>query len=742
MDSKHRFFLIFEGSNNSYPNYSNAKLHITESDPASLDLKHLYVCSPIFPILGNGITSLPDLGTGAKITFVMVPKIYPTCNELINHFGITNQLWFSLGLANLVIIEEQSGTLGSDIVKYLEAESNVTAYEEWLFNEELELESKQNYKLYQTSTKYEELDIILSADLDTHLQFAISEYIISVKKFLIASYKFTPHYYSKHLATIKQSLDFIYDLSFLGGDYSFTPTSSLLSSLQASDKDAAIAYLSDPANSTRREEMLNDRHGMVVTFNSSMSYIYSQAYSGTFPILEHHGIIRRHSLLGVGTAISALFELIIQVEQALFCAPFEDLNNTDYNTAPCSNKEWYQVFQEPSLFEKELWERDEVRQTVIDKQPEACNVEFPDDFYHRLSFFSGRLGFKEYEFSATAAIQVLVESHKLNWHVINYTHEIIHNHVRIILNFIFNPPKSLRDEEHDNWIEHYRNVLKDIVQSPDTFDYTKLTYKDYFSLILVKFVINSPVYGSISRPADIDRINLYRSDTDADIMFPHTHSVKEFSLYLYRDITEIFVHIIDFTYVYNRSIETYLVSIWLSWSTIPAVTYDLKHYISRTLVVIGIYEDGNLKERFQKSLARFRQIIEMVKERKLNDALWSRIDAILSNEAENTDLQFRFYNCIIVGDLVQNFFIGRLEAILDNDDVNRLPKDSKDDHGNKISYYVETNSFEGQPIMSKVRFVQDQLEREIFKASEHLTSAEVERTSAWLLLSLSSNNND
>ena len=95
---------------------------------------------------------------------------------------------------------------------------------------------------------------------------------------------------------------------------------------------------------------------------------------------------------------------------------------------------------------------------------------------------------------------------------------------------------------------------------------------------------------------------------------------------------------------------------------------------------------------------------------------------------------------MIVGDLVYNFFVGKLETLLDNRDKNTLPKGSVDEFGIPTLYYVQRNSFEGEAICSKVRFLLDQLSREVYADTSKEGDDMTEKTSAWLLLTLSSIN--
>ena len=48
-----------------------------------------------------------------------------------------------------------------------------------------------------------------------------------------------------------------------------------------------------------------------ITASSSLSYLYTQKLTGTFPLLEKRSLIRRENLLGIGSAMNGLNKLIL-----------------------------------------------------------------------------------------------------------------------------------------------------------------------------------------------------------------------------------------------------------------------------------------------------------------------------------------------------------------------------------------------------------------------------------------------
>jgi hypothetical protein len=735
-----RLFLTVEGERDAYPNYKSAQVHITTEDPAMLDLENLFITSPLFSPYSKGSVGIPNIKGKVRITFVMMPTVFPTLNEILTTFKLTNEVWFTLGLANLVIIESDlQQDIATNVIKFLIDKNSITAHETWFLDDgKIRIDEPPTNVNYKVSSFIYHCGLKISDKLPLYLKFAISEYIISIDKFLTASQKFTPHYFDSHKKTILATNDLVSDLAFLHGDDSALASEAILLSLNAQTQEEAKKNLCEEPYKETIDELINDWHGKVIQFNSSMSYIYSQAYSGTFPIFDHLGIIRRHSLLGVGSAIGSLYELLQQLEQVFYRLPFDDLSITSYYQATCP-EEYKQIIIDPSLFNSHLWANDNVKSKLIGTELSHVKESYPDDFFHRLSFFSGRLGFREYELSATAAIQVLVESHKLQWHIINYTHEIIHNHVRMILNQLLVDLKTYRYQQTESSIIKYMDIIENTLDSDSSP--SKITYTDFFITTLLKYIINANIFGSLNTAANALAVDECQGSLEKRLSYfmPDSLELEENMLLYYKDITEIFVHVIDYCYIYKQQFDIYLMSIWASWSTIPAVANDIKQYIMRSLIILGLTVEGTVDRRFISVIVQFKELLSRLKT-KHNNFMYDRILLLLNDADQQEDLKYRFYNCMIVGDLVYNFFVGKLETLLDNRDKNTLPNDSKDEFGNPKLYYVQRNSFEGEAINSKVRFLLDQLSCEIYKDSSNEDDALTEKTSAWLLLTLSSIN--
>ena len=210
------------------------------------------------------------------------------------------------------------------------------------------------------------------------------------------------------------------------------------------------------------------------------------------------------------------------------------------------------IFSDPSKYSSELLRNDTVSADIQEKtaaiKKEDFNESISKGYYNRLAFFSGRLGFREYDFSATAAIQVLVESHSLEWHVINYTHEIIHNHVRIILTRnLINIPASIRGKEYAEWLQECLSTISRFVKRQPS---TEISYQQFFTYVLVNYCINAKYFGSLTRESDSTLVEDQRASYEQPSNTQLRHIIKA----IYRDINEIFVHVIDFAYIYKRGL--------------------------------------------------------------------------------------------------------------------------------------------------------------------------------------------
>jgi len=716
-----QFFLVIEGDGEGYPNYETARVSLQIDDPSTINLKNIFTCSPLFSLYKSGVRILPEIKIGTRIDFYIISSPFPIFAKLLNNFNITNHAWFSLGLANLVIITNDSdGELANEIGSYLETNKGYIATEKWIIKDKGINTTLNEVKL---NTIHHET-FKLRAELPLSSQFILSELIITVEEILSSCKKYTPHYYEDFQAIFNAGTDLINDLYFLDGD----------------EHQQHSGAFDNSITSAERDQWKSDRLGRLVQFSSALSYVYSQIYSGSFPVLDHVGIIRRHSLLGIGTANGALFQLLLQLEKAFLYIPFENIIASQYNTAFIPT-EFFKSFS-PDKHLIHIWESDQTRKVIFgSSDPESHkHINKETEFFSRFPFFSGRLGFREYDLSATAALQVLVEASSLEWNVINYTHEIIHNHVRIILEPLIQPYES--DSQLKKWLS---NQLQGVTKCYKNNRSINLSYSEYFSYLLISYCINSEYFGGLSIKHNRESYlkMIASGSNERNYQLPNIDQLIIRLRSLYRDISEIFVHVLDFSYVYIHNLDVYIKSIWCSWSRVPTVLSNVEHYILRTLLIFALKEQGTSYDRFDESVKRFKEFLTKHDHEGSINCISQQIHEILDNS--NEDLKQRFVNSIVIADMAAQFFVAKAESYLNNEDERVLPKPDPEHFQsgfNNPIYELDTGEFIDASVRSKIRFVYDQLNRTIERNTNSTLDEPTEYNSAWLLLTLSSIHND
>lgn len=732
-------FLGVVGHNGSYPSYKSNSVFISTADPSERESEPAFLVSPLYSLSSEGYSELPKLGHGTTITFFNIPKIFPNLKRIIDSLSVENknQVWFTLGLPNVVVIDTPDHGLTNEVIDYCKQHKICVGFETWKLDESCSIEDYPEIAYDSIpDSEYSRLDFKIPDNLLLHEKFVVSEFKASANKILSSSFRSTPQYYPSHLKILSQAVELVTDLFYLRDNTDdFDPSEDL------------VELLANPE--FLKDEIFNDTYGRIVQLNSSLSYVYSQVYAGAFPILDHIGIIRRYSLLGVGTAIHALYELLFQLEELFLVIPFEkhlspDDEDNDY--LKNDDREYIKKIPDelselksPSFHELSAWKS--VGESIINRispdkyTPLSDHLEF-ENFYNRFAFFSGRLGFREYDFTATAAIQVLVEAKTLRWNVANYTHEILHNHVRIILNEII-AINRIENEDYIKFIESKRPIL---VQYLEGNSFSDLDFNDFFFIVIMSYCVYSQYHGSLSDEWDKEKFDRVFNKGELDklwLILPFAPDLEKLLKHCYRDISEIFVHVLDFAYIYKRDPKTYLRSIWNSWATVPMVSSNLNHYILRTLLILSIDVEKDTDDRFDLAISDLKDLCKEFKsDSYIFDKIHEKIDFKVIKETESSaeeimksdesDLRFRFHNCVMIADLAYTFFTAKVEDFVDRNDTEVLDNDR---------YGLSSLEFEKKDIKSKLRLVTS----ELIKTIEGIKGEYSERDSAWLLNALGSN---
>jgi hypothetical protein len=142
----------------------------------------------------------------------------------------------------------------------------------------------------------------------------------------------------------------------------------------------------------------------------------------------------------------------------------------------------------------------------------------------------------------------------------------------------------------------------------------------------------------------------------------------------YRNINEIFVHVLDLHYFYGGRVTKYIPLIWCSWSAVPNVRADLRQYILRSLLALASKSNASKSpdsqdRRFDNAVEDFRSILADNDNVVKQFPILNEVQKILSDTALlHSDYYNPFVNSLILVDLAKEiFFSKRVAATLTND---------------------------------------------------------------------------
>ncbi len=349
-------------------------------------------------------------------------------------------------------------------------------------------------------------------------------------------------------------------------------------------------------NRALAQMVLHQATDRLIQINAALSYLSTQAFSGAVPILERRSLIRRYSLLGVGTAILALTKISRSIERA-FAAGAVETVLSDYaeTAAPL-----------PGLDKLPDYDPSGWKDHSVDRWDGKMPIR---DLYPKVAYFSGTLGFRESEYSISAAMQALAAGGGPEWSLLTLTHELVHGHVRRLLSLVLEGDPERRPEIA--WNEIYLRFVDLINGRPAT----NSTFLDSLRAIILFYCCMTMTHGSLSRkgdgitaPAGSDEVRLgfYRPN-DPEML-------RQLLENEYRNINEVLVHVLDLHYFYRSSLSAYVPLIWRSWSIMPQVRGDPRHYILRTLLVAATKTAGTPFSRFNQSRALVIELLSPLKE--------------------------------------------------------------------------------------------------------------------------------
>lgn len=370
----------------------------------------------------------------------------------------------------------------------------------------------------------------------------------------------------------------------------------------------------------------------IVQINSALSYVSTQAFSGGIPIFERRSLVRRNSLLGIGSAMLALNTIARFIENCFAQVPFKDIILKSMSTAtplPGTANEIYDFTE---------WNKSSVN--IFERYYNA------EDQYFKLPYFSGRLGFRETEFSIAAALQSISSGAGFEWSLMTLTHEMLHGHVRQLLGSIYLGDENQKDSDKRlKFYERFFKKIKGQLSDEKLIDSVRYCIFKYCCLCLT--------HGSITNEPE-DRGEKF------SFLLPSELDLWKIFERQYRNINEIFVHILDLHYFYANRISAYIPLIWCSWTAVPHVAGDIRQYILRSLLTIAPSMKGDAYMRFNQSVGLLKELLQTHKDGKLKNPVIDKALLNLSDESKLMESYFpSFKGSIILVDLAYNVFLSQ-----------------------------------------------------------------------------------
>jgi hypothetical protein len=594
-------------------------------------------------------------------------------------------LWFSHGLASIIVFANEEEDLAPVTAAVPE---KLRAMEIWEVKEE---HVNTRAPVLQPSAAIDKLVFAIRSPLklDSETQILVNELRHCLNTAVARAAQFLP----SSLKTFERLYPAVNDII---GE---------LEGLETTQQDAVYVAPSggyaDPllAHEKRKQQLIDQ----LIQINSALSYVISQAYAGIPPIIEHECQIRKYSLLGIGSAHNGMAALTESCELTFQRFPIDVVVKKDLKKAPGFQFE-FTGSETPTEWNDE---RFSVNFYVSDTGAQQVKL--------NLAYFSGRLGFRETQFTVTAPLQTLTHSGTARWSLMTLTHELMHAHVRAILAALF---ASLQESDPQKAFEKlYLEFSKKRSEASLPKD-----LRQTLQFVLFNYGYHKPSVDEAAAKLTADGTG---GEITANIRAVTTQGFATRLQAYYREINEILVHVLDFNYFYDCTEEPYLVLLWHSWSPVAAVLEHVDEYLLRSVLAISARTIGKSAARFAQAEEKLASVLDELKARAPADPLFSHARARLANPIARKQLLSKFCLGIYLVDMAQKALV--CKHIYSALYADRL----RAKHGLKHLYGLETCSFDPVLISSPVAFISDLLRREWDKETN---ACPEDYVSAWVFL--------
>jgi len=653
--------------------------------------------SPIFPLLDKG-KSLPNF---YKIRFIQSIDAYKILGRIqeLGTSELKESTWFSIGLASIIIVHNNI-----ELIKEFSQINThkIRGIEDWDVKDGKLTREPIFFFESKDQISFDNFEIPEYSELALDEIPIIDEFVANIS--LMASKVNT--YIPEELDILNTIVDEIHEL---------VEELVYLNTFSGTKPDTLSEFSVDDLKSAKLNSQIKHQNiDRIHQVNSALIYVSTQAFSGAIPILERRSLIRRHSLLGVGSAILALNNFARFVEEAFSKISIES-NIADKMQYPGGG---LPGISKPYKYISTNW------------RTRSINTFTNGELRHphpKLPYFSARLGFRETEYTISAAIQSLSSGVGLNWSLFTVSHEMMHGHVRMLLTTIFQGDVNQKsDKKRKEFYDHFfqRVVEKSSGNEEKLIESIRLLIFTYCCLV--------ETHGSLTIDVPPNKKGVYNFNA-----LPKNKLWRRFESE-YRNISEIMVHILDLHYFYNSKIEDYIPLIWSSWSSIPHIYGDKRQYILRSILTITAGNEGNPLDRFWNSINELETILtdEFSESIKSFPIVKEIIDYIITPKEVESDSNSDYskeklkYNkkrlekslfpsfkaSLIIVDLVNEVLLSnKIRGELYKDPLFKVSTELLDDE--KDYYYDIENGFNDISISSPVAFLFDKMRDQLLDKS-------------------------
>lgn len=630
-------------------NYANAQVIINDSRVIHSNKNGLtYRTSPIFPIVDNNKIELPEQ---YSIFFYNYDNPYSTIGELRNNCSsLRKKIWINVGLSSIVLITEDPSD--NELLKN-STSAVLRTSEEWtILNGTMVYHDHQVH--IRTNIDLKQFEIAKYGELNLQDRVAIDEFTANINLIIPKIAIHNPKQLDVYYQLVKDINELIDELVFVK---TITPYKEIPSSLKSEySTDALIDDIGI------RDQIYHQNLERIIQVNSALSYISTQFLSGAVPILERRSLVRRFSLLGIGNAAMALNRMAGSIEDAISLCPLKEIFEERLIELPILKGS-----EKPISYNSKKW-----NEYSLGRWSNDVNNE--NKLSTKIPFFSGRLGFRETEYTISAAIQCISSAANLDWNLITLSHEMMHNHVREILGRTFyGALKSNRAINRDSFYNRFLDHLGDKLDD--------LRLIDSIRNLIFTYVCYTDNHGSITK---IPNGKIKRDNQRGEIIGASFNRLSKDLLWNkfqseYRNINEIIVHVLDFKYFYNANSEIFILLVWKSWAALPFIHGDIRQYILRSLLVISIEfnEQYDIITRFKASKNRFMEIIDKFENKFENSSVVFKIRDYIDKNSSKLILPFKA--SLVLVDLADKVFFSKAikKKLLDDDNVDRIDSDNE-----------------------------------------------------------------